>query len=75
MQTLTIVKIWPRSFFDQLIAHGTTTAAAFCSVHKTSVDAFFKEAYTRGMRMLGGKVLMDRNAPEGLRGHTAIRIR
>jgi guanine deaminase len=54
-------------FFDQLIAHGTTTAAAFCSVHKTSVDAFFKEASTRGMRMLGGKVLMDRNAPEGLR--------
>lgn len=53
-------------FFDLLIAHGTTTAAAFCSVHKASADAFFTEAEARGMRMIGGKVLMDRNAPEGL---------
>lgn len=53
-------------FFDQLIAHGTTTAVAFCSVHKASADAFFKEAERRNMRMLGGKVMMDRNAPEEL---------
>lgn len=55
------------AFFDQLIAHGTTSAVAFCSVHETSVDAFFAEATRRNMRMLGGKVLMDRNAPEALR--------
>ena len=55
------------AFFDQLIAHGTTTAAAFCSVHKTSADAFFAEAARRDMRMIGGKVMMDRNAPDGLR--------
>ncbi|MEM9578979.1 MAG: guanine deaminase [Pseudomonadota bacterium] len=55
------------AFFDQLIAHGTTTAVAFCSVHKTSAEAFFAEASRRNMRMLGGKVLMDRNAPDGLR--------
>ncbi|MDK3074465.1 guanine deaminase [Sedimentitalea sp. JM2-8] len=55
------------AFFDQLIAHGTTTAVAFCSVHKTSAEAFFAEAARRNMRMLGGKVLMDRNAPETLR--------
>ncbi len=55
-----------RSFYDQLIAHGTTTAVAYCSVHKTSADAFFTEATRRNMRMLGGKVLMDRNAPEAL---------
>ncbi|PKQ08461.1 MAG: guanine deaminase [Alphaproteobacteria bacterium HGW-Alphaproteobacteria-10] len=55
------------AFFDALIAHGTTTACAFCSVHPASVDAYFAEAQRRGMRMLGGKVLMDRNAPEGLR--------
>lgn len=54
-------------FFDQLIAHGTTSAVAFCSVHKTSADAFFVESSRRGLRMLGGKVLMDRNAPDGLR--------
>ncbi|MFA3916579.1 guanine deaminase [Ruegeria hyattellae] len=53
-------------FFDQLIAHGTTTAVAFCSVHKASVSAFFHEATKRQLRMLGGKVMMDRNAPTGL---------
>lgn len=56
-----------RAFFDQIISHGTTTAVAFCSVHKTSAEAFFAEATRRNMRMLGGKVLMDRNAPETLR--------
>lgn len=56
-----------QAFFDQLIAHGTTSAVAFCSVHRTSADAFFSEATRRNMRMLGGKVLMDRNAPDELR--------
>lgn len=55
-----------RAFFDLLIAHGTTTAVAFCSVHPESADAFFAEAERRNLRMLGGKVWMDRNAPEGL---------
>ncbi|MES0826993.1 guanine deaminase [Ruegeria sp. SCP11] len=55
-----------RAFYDQLLSHGTTTAVAYCSVHKASADAFFTEATRRNMRMLGGKVLMDRNAPEGL---------
>ncbi|MCB1389420.1 MAG: guanine deaminase [Rhodobacteraceae bacterium] len=55
------------AFYDLLLANGTTTASAFCSVHPASVDAYFAEAEKRGMRMLGGKVLMDRNAPEALR--------
>lgn len=54
-------------FFDELIAHGTTTAVAFCSVHRSSAEAYFTEAARRNMRMIGGKVLMDRNAPDGLR--------
>ena len=54
-------------FFDELIRHGTTTAAAYCSVHPQSVDAFFGEAEKRDMLMIGGKVMMDRNAPEALR--------
>ncbi len=54
-------------FFDELLRHGTTTASAFCSVHPASVDAYFGEAQRRGMLALGGKVMMDRNAPEGLR--------
>jgi guanine deaminase len=53
-------------FLDQLTAHGTTTAAAFCSVHPGSAEALFAEAARRDMRMIAGKVMMDRNAPEGL---------
>lgn len=55
-----------KAFFDQLIAHGTTTAVAFCSVHRASAEAFFAEAERRDMAMLGGKVLMDRGAPDTL---------
>lgn len=53
-------------FYDLLLGHGTTTAVAYCSVHKASADAFFTEAARRDMRMIGGKVMMDRNAPDGL---------
>ena len=53
-------------FYDALIRHGTTTAVAYCSSHPRSVDAFFAEAERRNMLMIGGKVMMDRNAPEGL---------
>ncbi|CUH84284.1 guanine deaminase [Thalassovita mediterranea] len=54
-------------FYDLITAHGTTTAVAFCSVHDTSANAYFAEAARRDMRMIGGKVMMDRNAPDGLR--------
>lgn len=53
-------------FYDALIRHGTTSAVAYCSSHPRSVDAFFAEAQRRNMLMVGGKVMMDRNAPEGL---------
>ncbi len=56
-----------RLFLDEMIRHGTTTVAAFCSVHRESADAFFAEALARNMRVVAGKVMMDRNAPEGLR--------
>ncbi|WP_420339926.1 guanine deaminase [Roseibium sp.] len=54
-------------FFDLLTNHGTTSAVAYCSVHKSSAEAYFEEAEQRNMRVIGGKVLMDRNAPDGLR--------
>lgn len=54
------------AFLDELIRHGTSTAAAYCSVHPESVDAFFGEAEKRNMLMLGGRVMMDRNAPQAL---------
>jgi guanine deaminase len=54
-------------FFDELIRHGTTTAVTYCSVHKASAEAYFAEAEKRNMLAIGGKVMMDRNAPEALR--------
>jgi len=53
-------------FLDQLLANGTTSALAFCTVHKTSAEALFEAALDRNMRLIGGKVLMDREAPAGL---------
>lgn len=53
-------------FLNQLINNGTTTALVFATVDPSSVDAFFNAAYQRNMRMISGKVLMDRNAPEYL---------
>jgi len=54
-------------FLDALLAHGTTAAAVYPTVHKTSVDALFGAAHQRGMRIVSGKCLMDRHAPDGLR--------
>ncbi|UYV37703.1 guanine deaminase [Rhodobacteraceae bacterium D3-12] len=54
------------AYFDLLTAHGTTTAASYCSAHATSVEAYFAEAAKRNMCMIGGKVMMDRNAPPAL---------
>ena len=59
-------------FFDELARNGTTTALAFCSVHSASVDAFFEAADRRRLRMIAGKVLMDRNAPPELCDSPAI---
>ncbi|RCS25066.1 guanine deaminase [Phyllobacterium salinisoli] len=53
-------------FLDELLRHGTTTVAAYCSVHPQSVDAFFRAAQHRNMCVIGGKVMMDRNAPPAL---------
>ncbi len=56
-----------RVFCDELLRNGTTTALVFCAVYPQSVDALFVESERRGMRLIAGKVLMDRNAPEKLR--------
>ena len=54
-------------FLDELLRNGTTTALVFATVHRQSVDAFFEAAEARGMRMIAGKVLMDRHCPDDLR--------
>ncbi len=53
-------------FVNQLLRNGTTTALTFCSVHPESVDALFETAEQINMRMIAGKVMMDRNAPDYL---------
>jgi guanine deaminase len=54
-------------FLDELLRHGTTTAAVFPSVHPESVDEFFKACEARGLRMVAGKLMMDRNCPQEVR--------
>ncbi|MDH5213535.1 MAG: guanine deaminase [Gammaproteobacteria bacterium] len=54
-------------FADALLRNGTTTALVFATVHVESADAIFAAAEQRGMRLIAGKVLMDRNCPEQLR--------
>jgi guanine deaminase len=54
-------------FLDELLRCGTTTAMVYCTVHPASVDAFFEASAARNLRMVAGKVLMDRNCPEFLR--------
>jgi len=53
-------------YFDLTLANGTTTTVSYCTIHPESVDAYFAEAQTRGLRALGGKTCMDANAPDDL---------
>ena len=53
-------------FVHQLLKNGTTTALVFCTVHSNSVDALFEAAEQHQMRLIAGKVMMDRHAPEDL---------
>lgn len=55
------------AFLDELLRNGTTTALVFATVFPDSVDAIFEAAEARGMRLVAGKVLMDRLCPVGLR--------
>ena len=57
-------------FLDELLRHGTTSALVFATVHPASVDALFEAALARDMRIVSGKVLMDRGPP-GLRDAVA----
>lgn len=53
-------------FCHELLRNGTTTAMVFCAVYPESVDALFEQAARHNMRLIAGKVLMDRNAPAAL---------
>lgn len=53
-------------FLRELLRNGTTTALVFGTVHKQSMEAFFQHSSRMSLRMIAGKVLMDRCAPEYL---------
>jgi guanine deaminase len=53
-------------FVAEMLRNGTTTAVVLPAVYPESVDAFFEEAERYNLRMIAGKVMMDRNAPEAL---------
>jgi guanine deaminase len=53
-------------FLNALWANGTTSAVVFPTVHKVSAEALFEVAHAQNMRLVTGKVLMNRFAPEGL---------
>jgi len=53
-------------FLDELLRNGTTTALVFATVFPQSVDAIFAAAEERNMRLIAGKVLMDRMCPDEL---------
>lgn len=53
-------------FVHELLKNGTTTALVFCTIHTESVDALFEAAEQHQMRLIAGKVMMDRHAPDAL---------
>ena len=53
-------------FIQESLKAGSTTSAVYCTVHPHSLDALFTEASKLNRRMIAGKVLMDRNAPQAL---------
>jgi guanine deaminase len=57
-------------FIAELLRNGVTTALTFATSHPPSVDALLGEAHQQNLRMVAGKVLMDQNAPDGLRDET-----
>jgi len=53
-------------FLSQLLANGTTTAMVMASVHRVSAEALLEAAHQRRMRLIAGKLLMDRNCPSNV---------
>lgn len=55
-----------RFFINELLRNGTTSALVLGTVHPQSVDALFHAAQSKSMRLIAGKVLMDRHCPPQL---------
>jgi len=57
-------------FIAELLRNGVTCTLTFATSHPQSVDALLGQAQKQSLRMMAGKVLMDQNAPDGLRDDT-----
>ena len=57
-------------FIAELLRNGVTTSLTFATSHPTSVQALFTEAQKHNLRLITGKVLQDRNSPDGVRDET-----
>lgn len=53
-------------FIREALRNGTTTMAVYGSWAKASVDALFEKAASLDMRLVAGKVMADRNMPDGI---------
>lgn len=53
-------------FVKALLRHGTTAALAFSTVHEQATHALFEAGHAQGMRLITGKVLMNRHVPPNL---------
>ncbi|MBI2549356.1 guanine deaminase [Candidatus Woesearchaeota archaeon] len=60
-----------RAFFGDLLAHGTTTASVYVTIHEKATDKAFEVADDIGIRAFIGKVMMDRNSPPALTEDTS----
>lgn len=61
-----LAQLKAEAYLDRLFSHGTTTSLTFTTVHAHSADALFTAARKRNVRLIAGKVLMNREAPAGL---------
>lgn len=53
-------------FIKEQFRNGVTSSTVYCTIFPQSVDALFEEAAKHNMRVMAGKVCMDRNAPPEL---------
>ncbi|ASP17145.1 guanine deaminase [Neisseria sp. KEM232] len=53
-------------FLREQVSNGVTSSTVYCTVFPQSVDAVFEAAAKYDMRIMAGKVCMDRNAPAAL---------
>lgn len=55
-------EVAPR-FYDELLAHGITTAAIYSTIHYEATDIAFQIALEKGLRVIIGQAFNEQNAP------------